>query len=262
MSQSAVSVVAMTNAGPVRRLVSIYLIMLKWQLLRLQMLMPIIAIVQVLVGVGAVIGLGFYYKGITKEVATYLATGAPTLSLITLGLVGVPQWVSQSKLEGTFDYMWSLPVPRLVTLVADVTIWLGITLPGLVLALFVAALRYDLTFTISPLVVPAVLLVVMTATAIGYAIAYLSPSPVLTGAITNFLVFALFLFSPIGFPSSQLPGWLAGIHNFLPVKYMADSVRGSLTGAWIDGVALPFAVLSAWCAVGFAITWVVISRKR
>jgi hypothetical protein len=42
----------------------------------------------------------------------FLTTGAPTLTLVSLGLVMVPQMVVQAKSQGAFDYMWSLPVPR------------------------------------------------------------------------------------------------------------------------------------------------------
>ena len=45
----------------------------------------------------------------------YLATGAPAITLITMGLVALPQVVAQAKTEGTLEYMRTLPVPRVAT---------------------------------------------------------------------------------------------------------------------------------------------------
>lgn len=239
-----------------------YRLMLRWQALRLKPVLPIFVVFQVFTGVGMVIGLGYLMPEIDAATALFLATGAPTMTLVSLGLVAVPQMVAQAKAQGAFDYVWSLPVPRLVFVAADLTIWLLCVLPGMVLALGVGALRYDFTLQISPLVVPAALLVALTATGIGYAIAHLSPKPELVVVITNFLVFCLFLFSPINFPVERLPGWLAELHRILPVKYAADVVRGTLAQGYTDGLATGFAMLGAWFVAAFGVTYVLVTRKR
>ncbi|MFQ5795507.1 MAG: ABC transporter permease [Candidatus Bipolaricaulia bacterium] len=238
-----------------------YRLMLQWQALRLKPILPFIMVVQLLIAVGTVIGLGFLLPEIDPRSAMFLATGAPTLALITVGLVMVPQMVAQAKLQGTFDYMWSLPVPRMVYLAADVTIWLSAALPGVVLALIVGSLRYGFDLQISPLVVPAFLLVALTATAIGYTIAHLSPSPVLTTLITNVIV-GLFMFSPVNYPAERLPVWFAELHRFLPLKYVADVIRGTLTQGDSGELGLAFTVLGAWCVVGFGITYAMVTRQR
>ena len=48
----------------------------------------------------------------TPTIALFIVTGTPTLALIPLGLVMVPIGVSEQKVEGTFDFIWSLPAPR------------------------------------------------------------------------------------------------------------------------------------------------------
>lgn len=73
-------------------------------------------------------------------------------------------------------------------------------LPGLVVALVVARWHYDLALSVSPLVVLAVLLVGLTATGIGYAIASFVP-PMITLLLTNLLLFGALMFSPVNFPS-------------------------------------------------------------
>ena len=239
-----------------------YRILLQWQVLRLKPILPFILVIQPLVGIGTVIGLGFMMPQIDTQSAIFLTTGGPTLALITFGLVMVPQVVADAKTQGTFDYMWSLPIPRMAFMAADMTIWMLITLPGVVLALLVGSLKYDFALQVTPMVVPAFLLVSLTATAVGYAIAHLSPKPELVAVLTNFIIFSLFLFSPINFPAERLPEWLADLHQLLPVKYAADAIRGSLTEAYAAGLGRALIVLAVWCVASLAATYTVVSRRR
>jgi ABC-2 type transport system permease protein len=231
-------------------------------MLKLKPILPLTFVVQLLIGVGTVIGLGYLVPGITPESARFLVTGGPTLTLISLGLVLVPQMVGQAKAAGTFDYMRSLPVPRMAFLAAELTTWLLVTLPGLALAVIVGSRHYGFDLDISPLVLPAVLLVGLTATMVGYAIAHLAPNAELVAVITNFIIFCLFLFSPINYPAERLPTWLAQLHQFLPVKHAADAIRGTLTPIYGEDLGVTFLVLGVWCLIGFAITYVTITRRR
>jgi len=52
----------------------------------------------------------------------------------------VPQMVADSKTAGTFDYIWSLPVYRMVYVAADATIYILISIPGVILSLILARL--------------------------------------------------------------------------------------------------------------------------
>ncbi len=105
-------------------------------------------------------------------------------------------------------------------------------------------------------------MVSLSATAVGYAIAHLSPKPELVAVVTNFIIFSLFLFSPINFPAERLPGWLADLHQVLPVMHAADAIRGSLTEAYAAGLGRALLILSVWCAISLAATYTVVSRRR
>lgn len=236
--------------------------LLRWQALRFKSVLPFVVIAQFFAGVGTVIGLGYMIPDLDKTAATFLVTGGPTLTLITLGLTMVPQFVATGKAEGALEYMWSLPIPRMAYLAADLTIWMIATLPGVVISLVIGSLRYDFALQISPLVVPVYLLIVLTATSVGYAMALLSPKPELVSLITNFIIFCLFLFSPINFPVERLPGWLGNVHRFLPVKYAADAVRGTVVEGYGENLGLAITVLSVWCLIGLGINYVVSTRRR
>jgi ABC-2 type transport system permease protein len=238
-----------------------YYLMLKWQALSQKPIIPLNMVVQLMVAVGFIIGLSYFYPHLDSATARYLTTGAPTIILLMVGLVLLPQIVGSARKEGTFDYIWSLPVPRMVYIAADATIWVAVTLPGVIAALAMGSAYHHFALHISPLVVPALLLVAASGVFIGYIIALWPPKPEIGNVLTQVLVFVIMLFSPILFPAAQLPGWLQAVHRVLPFQYMADLARGTLTDLPVD-LGLAFLVVGIWCLVGFIGTFLLVNRRR
>jgi ABC-2 type transport system permease protein len=238
-----------------------YLLMLKWQALGSRVILPLNLVVQLMIAAGFIIGIGFFYPVMTTETAKFLTTGAPTIILMMVGLVLAPQIVAMARQAGSFDYIWSLPVRRLVYVAADATIWVLVSLPGVILSLVLGSLYFHFSLHISWLVIPAVLLISATGVFMGYTIAFGAPKPELASLATQVIVFLVMLFSPVMYPASQLPGWLERLHEVLPIKYMADLSRGTLTDLPVD-LGLAFAVVGAWFVVGLVGTTLLVRRRR
>jgi ABC-2 type transport system permease protein len=237
-----------------------YRLLVTWQARRMKMFLPLGIVVQALFAFGIVAGYPLLFPTIDRTTILYLATGGPAVSLITIGLVAVPQLVSQARTEGTLDYMRTLPVPRVIYLLADMTVWLAVVVPGVIFAVVVAAIRFGLDLEISPLVVPAVLLVVLTATSVGYALASLLP-PMVANMASQVLVVFILMFSPLNFPADRLPGWLATVHSFLPIQAMGELMRGTLASNTFPLTAGAFLLLGGWCVATFSATSVVLTRR-
>ena len=244
-----------------QRSLASYRLLLKWQYLRMRTFLPTLIIIQTLLGVGIVYGFALLLPHVDKTSALYFATGAPTLGLIMLGLTIVPQEVSQAKLNGRHEYIATLPVPRLASLAADVTWWLLVQIPGIVLTLVVAELRFHIHLQPAWSVVPAIALVGLAGASVGYAIASLL-SPQIAQQISNFVSIGALLFSPITFPAARLPSVLRALHRVLPIQYMADVMRGSLTGVYAESAVVAFAVVTAWCLAGLAVSYRAAVRRR
>jgi ABC-2 type transport system permease protein len=238
-----------------------YRLLVVWQGRRMKMFLPLGIVVQTLLALGIVAGYPLLFPSMDRTTVLYIATGGPAVSLITIGLVAVPQLVSQAKTEGTLDYVRALPVPRLAYLLADLTVWLVCVVPGVAFSVVVAALRFGLDLQVSILVIPAVLLVVFTATSIGYALASLLP-PMLAQMLSQVLVVFILMFSPLNFPADRLPGWLAAIHNVLPIQAMGQVMRGTIASSAFPVTTGAFLLLGAWCATSFAATGFVMTRRR
>lgn len=237
-----------------------YRLLLVWQSRRLKGFLPLAVVVQALFALGIVLGYPLLFPQVDRTTILFLATGAPTITLITMGVVAVPQLVAQAKTEGTLDYMRALPIPRLVYMFADLTVWLAVILPGVAFAIVVGAVRFGLDLAVSPLVVPAMLLVVLTATSIGYAMAALLPQ-MIAHLLTQVLVVFVLMFSPLNFPAERLPDWLAAVHRVLPFQAMGEVVRGTLASGTFPLTTGAFELLGAWCAVSFVVTYRILARR-
>lgn len=237
-----------------------YALLLRWNAVKLRVMLPLFAVVQAGLGVAVIIGFGYLMPSVDQSTMLYLATGGTTIGLISIGMVMAPQLVAQSRVDGSAGFDRTLPVPGTAMLAADLTGWLLSALPGIVLSLVIAALRYDIDFNVSPLVVPAFALVSLTSTAVGYALAYGLP-PMGVNIATQVLVFFTLLFSPVNFPVDRLPGWLQAAHAVLPVRYMADAVRQTLDAPASGVAGRPFAMLTVWACLCAALAHRAMTRR-
>jgi ABC-2 type transport system permease protein len=237
-----------------------YRLLVTWQARRMRMFLPLGIVVQALFALGIVAGYPLLFPTMDRTTVLYLATGGPVIALITMGLVAVPQMVSAAKTEGTLAYMRSLPIPRVVYLLADMTVWLVVVLPGVVFAVVIGSIRFGLDLQVSPLVVPAVMLVALTATSVGYALASVVP-PMVANIASQILVVFILMFSPLNFPADRLPGWLASIHNVLPIQAMGEVMRGTIASNSFPLTWGAFLILGAWCVASFATTSFVLTRR-
>jgi hypothetical protein len=62
----------------------------------------LLVVIQTMMGAGMAVMYGFFYPHVSTTTGTYIATGAPTLALIPLGLM-IPASVEQQKLEGKWS---------------------------------------------------------------------------------------------------------------------------------------------------------------
>jgi ABC-2 type transport system permease protein len=238
-----------------------YLRMVRWELTSLRMFVPLTVFVQIVIGAGFALGVGMFVGDLPPRGALYLATGLAVVTLVTVGLVLGPQLIANQKEADTYDFLWSLPVPRTTAALAWFTVTTIIGVPGMVAAVWVADLRYGLDIHVTPAVIPAVLVVTFTATMIGYAIAHAVPNPMATQLTTQVLIFVILGFAPINFPPEQLPGWLASVNEWLPFVHMATVMRGALTDGLVDDVGTAYAVLGAYAVASVAVTAWVLGRR-
>ena len=122
------------------------------------------------------------------------------------------------------------------------------------------AWRFGLELQVSPLVVPAMLMVALTATCVGYALASVLPY-MLTVIVTQAIVVFVFMFSPLTFLPDKLPGWLEAIHGILPIQAMGEVTRGTIAPNEFPLPIGSFLTLAVWCLLGFVVTYAAMTRR-
>jgi ABC-2 type transport system permease protein len=239
-----------------------YLSMVRWQLASFRLFLPVMAAVQLLAGVGLVLGFGLFFPAhVPPRSALYVSTGVPVINLYLVGLVLLPQIVSQQKLAKTYDFIQSMPVPRTIAFLAWYTLTLMVGVPAMIASLVTAGIRYHQVFAVSWWSIPATLLVSLCSIAVGYALGNAVNQPMVTQVATQVLNFMALGFAPVCFPPEQLPGWLQALNHGLPFESMAVVMRSALTTGSADNVPAAYAVLAAWSVVCLGIAgWSVMRR--
>lgn len=238
-----------------------FVVMVRWQLLSMRLVLPVMIIVQMLIAVGLSVGISMFFSEIDSRTGLYLGTGASIIVLVLVGLVVAPQLIASEKEAGTYDFSWSLPLARSASVAAWLAVSAVVSVPSAAAALVVAGWRLDLTYTFSWTVVPATVLVLVCGTLIGYAVAHAIENTNVTQIVSQILAFGILGFTPITYPPENLPDWLAGIHRALPFFHMGVVVRDGLARSLVPEVAFSYLVLAAWTTAGFALTAWVVGRR-
>src|SRR5690606_22959401 len=231
-------------------MVSHYKYVFQMQLLRNGGFLVFMVLIQILIAIGIVIGFTYLIPDPSKSSILYLATGAQTLILVFTGLVILPQQIGKAKADGYVEYIKTWQVNRSVILGADTTIWLLITIPGIIVSSIVAQFMFNPGYDVSWTVVPALLMTAFTSIVAGHGFSYpLSPVASLAGPPVT--AFRVLVSSPINLPMERLPEWLQILHDVLPIYSMAEIMRASLASSTFTADIGNYINLFIWCLLGY-----------
>jgi len=215
----------------------------------------------ILISLGIAIGYTFMFSDIDENALLYLATGAPTVILIITGLTILPGQNAEAKAEGYIEFLRTLPTKRLNIMIADIIIWICIALPGFIISTIVTHFVFNPGYSLSLTIIPAFLLVSVTAIALGYGYSFALQTHV-TQMLSSILTFGALMFSPINFPMEHLPNWLQMVHRILPLHAMANVMRASLASTAYTAYTWEYAKLLLWCAAGLVFSILILNRTK
>ncbi|GEL76366.1 ABC transporter permease [Tenuibacillus multivorans] len=237
-----------------------YKYVFQMQFLRNAGFLVFMALIQILISIGIVIGFTYLIPNPDTHSILFLATGAPTIILIMVGLVILPQQIGTAKADGYMEFIRTWPVNRSVILGADTTMWLIISIPGIVVSSVVAHFMFNPGYDVSWTVIPALLLIALTSIGVGYGFSYLL-SPTASLSISQVVVFGALMFSPVNFPMDRLPEWLQTLHEILPIYSMAEVMRASLAASTFDATLGNYFNLFIWCVLGYGGAIFILNKK-
>lgn len=236
--------------------------MIRFEFVNMRTFLSLVLLIQILMGGGMAYMYGFYFGDVPDVVKTFIVTGIPALALIPVGFVLVPAAIMNHKIRDTYDFVWSLPVPRMASAAATFILFTTLAIPGTIVSLLIAHIHYAVALQISWSIVPAMLLTSLMATSVGFAFAHAIPEPRITNLITNLVVFLVLLFSPIVVQIDRFPGWWAAVHHVLPFYHMANVIRAGLSTGLADSVGTSWLILAIWTISSWALSAWVVGRRR
>ena len=108
---------------------------------------------------------------------------------------------------------------------------------------------------------PLVFLVGLTFGALGLVMTALAPNYDFFMYFFTLVLTPMMLLCGVFFPVEQMPAWLAGIADFLPLKHAIDIARPLMLARVPDDILLHVAVLLFYAALAFYIA-LALTRRR
>lgn len=208
------------------------------QILEMRVFWVVTVLFSLIVPVVMVLGLGSMGSGQNHAGLLYIVTGSTVVSLVTLGIVSLSQEMAQMKIQGQFLYYASLPISKMSLLAAVLISRLLIQFPGILVILLGGNFLYHLGFHIDVLVFVIIFLALFSLSGVGGVIG-LALDPQIVPTLASIALFGVLFGSPVLIPLHTFPSFLQWICLLLPPTYVADALRGSLTGTnelpmWLD----------------------------
>ena len=220
-----------------------------------------VAILQLALSLGLVLGIGYLIPDISEVTAMYLVTGTATQAFVTVGLVMLPQNLSQARAQGRMEYFLTLPISREAYLLSLVTVVAVMALPGVAFSLAFGAWHYGFSLSYDPMFLVVMVLAVFPLAGVGVAMAVYIPHQQATNAATQLIIFYVLFFSPVILPSSQLPELLQQTAKAAPPTYAADAVRATITDLPNTSLTKDIAVMGGFAVGSIALSAFAIRRR-
>lgn len=177
------------------------------------------------------------------------------LIIATVGLISIPIGIASRREAGVLRRYKATPLRPLVYLVADVLVYFGMTLLGVVLLILTGKIGYNVRFdgnVVSVLV--GFSLGALSFFALGFLIASLAPTARIAQTVGMVMAFPMMFLSGATIPLEVLPTTVREISRFIPLTYVVTLLRGLWAGeAWGKHLT-EVAVLVGLLVVGTAIS--------
>ncbi len=218
---------------------------------------PLLYMVALGYGIGSLIG----EVGGMSYIA-FIGTGMVCQSaMFTASFEGMYSAFSRMHMQRTWEGIINAPIALDDVMLAE---WLWCASKSVIstaaILLVIVALGYGHTW-LALWVLPVGLLVGLTFGAAGLVMNALAPNYDFFTYFFTLVLTPMLLLSGVYFPVEQLPAWLAGIANFLPLKHAIDLESPLINERVPAHVALHVAVLLFYAAVGYYVA-LVLTRPR
>jgi ABC-2 type transport system permease protein len=192
----------------------------------------------------------------------FIAPGIMAMTVMMSVMTGLPAAISQEREVGTLDGMMVAPINRLSVILGKTLAQMARGILQGVLILFLAITLFGVTVHGNILLVFALLLLgVFSFVGLGVVLTSFAKDQETAVMMMTTIMFPMMFLSGVFFPIEQMPWFMQTISKFLPLTYVADSLRKVMVlGAGIPELSFELSILIIFGIVMTAIAVPVFKR--
>ncbi|GIO42585.1 MULTISPECIES: ABC transporter permease [Paenibacillus] len=178
----------------------------------------------------------FYTVNPSEDMIVQIIAGNLVFGLVVMGMNSLGQEIAMQKHQNHFTFYASLPISKQNFVIANLLRGLMNTVPSLLILGVLTQVIYDIQLTLSPGLLPVMVLSLTSVVGIGILLGFWSPTFQFTNMLCQALMMVISFLSPVMVTMEQLPLPLQWLAYVLPTTYAADAMRTILTAGWTPGV--------------------------
>ena len=192
----------------------------------------------------------------------FIAPGIMAMTVMMSVMTGLPAAISHERELGTLDGMMVAPINRLSVILGKTLAQMARGILQGVLILGLAIIIFGVTVHGNILLVFALLLLgVFSFVGLGVVLTSFAKDQETAVMMMTTIMFPMMFLSGVFFPIEQMPWFMQGISKFLPLTYVADSLRKVMVlGADIPALTTELSILIIFGVVMTAIAVPVFKR--
>ncbi len=169
----------------------------------------------------------------------FLIPGLIGFSILVNPMFSLVEISSQYKKNKLFKQLSLTPISKMEWLTSKVLFYILLSTLSFLLMYTVGTLAFDVHITLTPWLIPFLILGPMMFASLGMLVGTLAKNPETAGVIGNVVTFPMMFLSGTFFPLTMMPDYLQSVARVLPLYYIIEGlnnvmVYGNISGALID----------------------------
>lgn len=185
----------------------------------------------------------------------FVAPGILSMSIMQLGIFGVAFGFVSLKKRGILRRLWVTPIRPNDFIIAQVAMRLVLVMAQIVIMTLIPYFFLNLHFIGSfwEMFVVGILGAIVFLS-MGFAIAGIGKSEDQVAPLANIIAMPMMMLSGIFFSRNSLPGFVRAVVDYLPLSFLADSMRSiAIDGATLSQVTPQIIGLAIWSVVAILV---------
>lgn len=188
--------------------------------------------------------------------STYFTPAIAVFALVTATFTNLAISTSMARDNGVLKRVYGSPMPLSAHVTGRVLSATLLGLASVVVMLAIGAFAYgvDIPWSRMPVFFLILLIGAATFSALGVAVAMMTPTARAAPAVANAVVLPLVFVSGIFFPLTDAPQWLRGLARLLPLAPFVETAVDQFVPSLVEGsIWGEVGVIAVWGAIGVAL---------